>query len=65
MNIFQRAYRAIVSFLTIPSVEVIEKEVAAAVVPVAETALNAAVAANPAAEAVIVVLEPIVNKELK
>ena len=64
MNIFERAYRAIVAYLTAPSAEAVEREVLVAVVPVAETALNAAAAVSPVAAEAVALLEPIVNKEI-
>jgi len=65
MNIFERAYRAIVAYLTAPAAEAVEREIAEAVVPVAETALNAAAAVNPALGIAEEVLEPVINKELE
>ena len=65
MNIFERAYRAIVSNLTSPSAEVIEKDFLVSALPVAETALKAAAAVNPALGIAEEVLEPVINKELE
>jgi uncharacterized membrane protein len=64
MNIFQRAFRAIIALLTSPSAEAVEKELVAAAVPVIEVAVSAVAKTNPAVGVAVQVLTPVVNAEI-
>jgi len=64
MNIFQRAFRGIISFVTSPSAETVEGEILAAAVPVAEAAVSVVSKTNPAIGIAVQIFTPVVNTEI-
>jgi hypothetical protein len=65
MNIFERAYRAVVAYLSTPAAEVIEKEIAVVAVPLAEKAVAGIAAVNPTVSVLVQIAEPVIATELE
>jgi hypothetical protein len=63
-NPLSNIWKGLVSFFTSPGAEAVEKEVAQAALPVAETALTGLAKSNPAVNIAITILEPVINKEI-
>jgi len=63
-NPLSNIWKGLVSFFTSPGAQAIEKEVAQAALPVAETAIAAVARTNPAVSILVQVVEPVINTEL-